>query len=140
MCRALHDGGYVFGAVEADAALWLPQSRPRLFLIASRPPVAGAGEGADPFHSPRIRAAHGALPDDLKAGWVWWRLSAPPRRNTDLAALLQPDDAVAWLDEDKAAALLNLLSPLHRAGWTQPRPLASGASAPPTAVSGSRTM
>jgi DNA (cytosine-5)-methyltransferase 1 len=115
VCRALHDGGYVFGAVEADAALWLPQSRPRLFLIASRRPVAGAGDGADPFHSPRIRAAHAALPDDLKAGWVWWRLAAPPRRNTDLAALLQPDDAVDWLENEKTAALLDLLSPLHRA-------------------------
>ncbi|MFN3815853.1 DNA cytosine methyltransferase [Brevundimonas sp.] len=115
VCRALHDGGYAFGAVEADAALWLPQSRPRLFLIASRRPVAGAAEATEPFHSTRIRAAHGALADDLKAGWVWWRLTAPPRRNTDLAALLQPDDAVDWLEDDKATALLGLLSPLHRA-------------------------
>ena len=115
VCRALHDGGYVFGAVEADAALWLPQSRPRLFIIASRQPVEGAGVGAEPFHSGRIRAAHGALPDDLKAGWVWWRLAAPPRRNADLAAVLQPDDAVDWLDESGAGALLDLLSPLHRA-------------------------
>ena len=115
VCRALHEGGYVFGAVEADAALWLPQSRPRLFIIASRQPVEGAAEGAEPFHSGRIRAAHGVLPDDLKAGWVWWRLAAPPRRNADLAAVLQPDDAVDWLDESGAGALLDLLSPLHRA-------------------------
>jgi DNA (cytosine-5)-methyltransferase 1 len=114
VCRALHDGGYGFGAVEADAALWLPQSRPRLFLIASRRPVADSGEGADPFHSARIRAAYAALPDDLKTGWVWWRLAAPPRRNTDLAALLQPDDTVDWLDEARTTALLDLLSPLHR--------------------------
>ena len=115
VCRALHDGGYVFGAVEADASLWLPQSRPRLFIIASRQPVEGAVEGAEPFHSGRIRAAHGVLPDDLKAGWVWWRLAAPPRRNADLAAVLQPDDAVDWLDESRAEALLDLLSPLHHA-------------------------
>ena len=115
VCRALHEGGYVFGAVEADAALWLPQSRPRLFIIASRQPVEGAAEGAEPFHSGRIRAAHGVLPDDLKAGWVWWRLAAPPRRNADLAAVLQPDDAVEWLDEADTEALLDLLSPLHRA-------------------------
>ncbi|MEH6665087.1 MAG: DNA cytosine methyltransferase [Brevundimonas sp.] len=115
VCRALRDGGYAFGAVEADAVLWLPQSRPRLFLIASRAPVAGGVPAGDPFHSARIRAAHAALPDDLKAGWVWWRLDAPPRRNTDLAALLQPESSVDWLDEDRAAALLDLLSPLHRA-------------------------
>lgn len=115
VCRALHEGGYVFGAVEADAALWLPQSRPRLFIIASRHPVESAGEGAEPFHSGRIRAAHAALPGDLKAGWVWWRLSAPPRRNAVLAAVLQTDDAVDWLDESRAEALLDLLSPLHRA-------------------------
>ncbi|MFN4295359.1 MAG: DNA cytosine methyltransferase [Brevundimonas sp.] len=115
VCQALHDGGYVFGAVEADAALWLPQSRPRLFIIASREPVAGGEEGEHPFHTGRIRAAQAALPDELKAGWIWWRLAAPARRNTDLAALLQPDQSAGWLDETSAAALLDLLSPLHRA-------------------------
>lgn len=116
VCRALHDGGYAFGAVEADAALWLPQSRPRLFIIASREPGAPGGTApVQPFHSARIKAAHDALPDDLKAGWVWWRMAAPARRNLDLAALLEPDDAVTWLDDARSAALLDLLAPLHRA-------------------------
>lgn len=116
VCRALHDEGYVFGAVEADAALWLPQSRPRLFIIAARNAGNLVGPApAEPFHSARIRGAHAALPEDLKAGWAWWRLAAPPRRNTDLDAMLEPDEAADWLDEPKARALLDLLSPLHRA-------------------------
>lgn len=115
VCRALDDGGYVFGALEADAALWTPQSRPRLFIVAARDSGLVAGPGpSDPFHSGRVRAAHAGLPQDLKAGWRWWRLAAPPRRNGDLAALLEPDDQVAWLDDERCAALLDLLSPLHR--------------------------
>lgn len=115
VCRALHEGGYVFGAIEADAALWTPQSRPRLFIIAARGSAeAAAAEPADPFHSARIRAAQAALPDALKDGWRWWRLSAPLRRNADLAALLEPDGEVQWLDDARTRALLALLSPLHR--------------------------
>ena len=56
-----------------------------------------------------------AAPVAPSTGWVWWRLAVPPRRNADLAAVLQPDDAVDWLDESGAGALLDLLSPLHRA-------------------------
>ncbi|HEY0052632.1 MAG TPA: DNA cytosine methyltransferase, partial [Caulobacteraceae bacterium] len=34
LCRALAEAGYAYGALEIDAALWTPQSRPRLFVIA----------------------------------------------------------------------------------------------------------
>lgn len=115
VCRALHEGGYVFGAVEADAALWTPQSRPRLFIIAARDDDANVpGDPAPPFHSARVCAAQAGLPEDLKAGWRWWRLNAPARRNADLHTVLEPDDQVSWLSDTKNAALLDMLSPLHR--------------------------
>ena len=41
--------------------------------------------------------------------------AAPAARNTDLAALLEPDDAVAWHAPDKTAALLALMAPQHLA-------------------------
>jgi DNA (cytosine-5)-methyltransferase 1 len=34
ICQCLTDGGYKFGAIVADAVLFTPQSRPRLFIIA----------------------------------------------------------------------------------------------------------
>ena len=54
---ALAAQGYRFGALEIDAAAFVPQSRPRIFVIATqRPPPAGL-TGASPFHTRAVRAA-----------------------------------------------------------------------------------
>lgn len=116
VCTVLAEAGYRVGALEIDAGLWLPQSRPRLFVIAMKdmdaPAVARPG---GPFHSPRLVAAHAALPEATKAAWRWWALTPPPRRNLDLASILIPDAEADWLDDGQTEALLALTAPLHRA-------------------------
>lgn len=113
LCRALAGRGYSFGALEIDAAAFLPQSRPRVFVVASRDARPDlTGEGA--FHTPAVRAAFEALPHDLKTHWRWWRLPRPAPRNTDLSALLEPDDTVDWRSDTDTARLLSLMSPTHR--------------------------
>lgn len=116
VCDVMAGAGYRVGALEMDAVHWLPQSRPRLFVVAMKG-VAGpeAAGPVPPFHSPRLVVAQAALPAATRAAWAWWRLSAPPRRNLDLENLLEPDAACAWLDETRTAALLDLTAPLHRA-------------------------
>jgi DNA (cytosine-5)-methyltransferase 1 len=111
---ALTARGYRFGALEIDAATVLPQSRPRVFVIAARDAPVGL-TGDSPFHTRAVRAAQAALPADVAANWIWWRLAAPPARNTDLAAVLEPDDAVAWHSPEQTARLTQLMGPLHRA-------------------------
>jgi DNA (cytosine-5)-methyltransferase 1 len=118
LCQALGDQGYRFGAVEIDAALFLPQSRPRLFVVATLVEVAPdlvAARPALPFHTPRTVAAHARLPAELQALWIWWALATPPLRNTDLASLLEPDDAVAWRTPAQTTQMLADLAPAHRA-------------------------
>ncbi|MHB8285081.1 MAG: DNA cytosine methyltransferase [Caulobacteraceae bacterium] len=118
LCQALSDQGYRFGAVEIDAALFLPQSRPRLFVVATHADVAPglvADRPALPFHTARTVAAHARLPAELQASWVWWALATPPRRNTDLASLLEPDHAVAWRTPEQTARMLADLAPAHLA-------------------------
>lgn len=116
ICSALTRAGYRVGALEIDARLWLPQSRPRLFIIATRglatpcTPVPMA-----PFHTPRLIAAQARLSAEVRAAWVWWSLMPPPQRNTDLAALLVPDAQAEWLDSAGTESLLALSAPLHRA-------------------------
>ena len=61
-----------------------------------------------------VEEARAHLPPVLQALWIDWRLPAPPRRNLDLAALLEPDDAVAWRSEAETAALIGLMDDLHR--------------------------
>jgi DNA (cytosine-5)-methyltransferase 1 len=117
--------GYRFGAVEVDAAAFLPHSRPRVFVVAARrpvPPHLAGPPGA--FHSPAIRQAHGRLPPRLRTAWVWWRLTAPAPRNARLADLLQPDAAVRWRTAAQTRALLAQMNPLHRARLDAP--LAAG--------------
>jgi DNA (cytosine-5)-methyltransferase 1 len=115
VCAALAEGGRRVGALEIDAAHWLPQSRPRLFVLALRGDAAPDQPGpGGPFHTPRLVAAHARLPEAIRANWAWWRLEAPPRRNPDLAALLEPDEAVDWFAPAAVDHALGLLSPAHR--------------------------
>ena len=125
--EALAAQGYVFGALEIDAAAFLPQSRPRVFVIATRAPPPPALTGDSPFHTRAVRAAAEALPEALARRWVWWRLAAPPTRNTDLAALLEPDPAVTWHAPAQTARLLDLMAPLHRERLTAQAGRAVGA-------------
>jgi DNA (cytosine-5)-methyltransferase 1 len=113
--QALADAGYVFGALEIDAAYFVPQSRPRVFVVAWRgePPAGLIGDS--PFQTRAVRQAYGRLPAQVAKAWVWWGLTAPPRRNTDLAALLEDDRAVTWDAAERTAAWLDQMSPLHRA-------------------------
>ena len=115
LCAALAAQGYAFGALEVDAARFLPQSRPRVFVIATREPPPADLAGDSPFQTRAVRAAAVGLPPDLAARWIWWRAPEPPARNTDLAALLEPDEAVAWRTPAQTARLIALMGPLHRA-------------------------
>ncbi len=115
LCGALAARGYRFGALEIDAARFTPQSRPRVFVVATREPIPPALVGDSPFRTRAVQEAKARLPADLAALWIDWRGEAPGTRNTDLASLLEPDDAVAWHEPRTTDDLLALMGPLHRA-------------------------
>lgn len=114
LCRALAEQGYDFGALEIDAAHFAPQSRPRVFVIATRSPPPPGLVGESPFHTRAVREAQARLPADLSERWIWWCGQAPAVRNDDLASLLEPDDVVAWHEPAGTARLLDLMAPKHR--------------------------
>lgn len=114
----LHGGGYAFGALVADGALFTPQSRPRLFVIGVRkglaiPPYV-KGEGASIWHSAAVRTAHAALPAALRRAWVWWAMRAPDMRETRLEDLIEDDAAVDWHGEAETLHLIGLMSEANR--------------------------
>ena len=113
--EALAGQGYSFGALEIDAAAFLPQSRPRVFVVATREPPAADLRGPSPFQTRAVQAAAAALPPTLADRWIWWRTSTPASRNSDLAAFLESDEAVAWHAPERTARWLALMAPLHRA-------------------------
>ena len=117
--QAFADCGYRCGAMEIDARHFLPQSRPRVFVVAVRDGLAlpegltlDGAQGA--FHSDRIRAAHARLPRSLQQDWIWWSLPQPATPNASLAELIDTEDTTATLrvDHDR---LLALMADSHRA-------------------------
>ena len=75
--------GYRFGALEIDAAAFLPQSRPRAFVIAARDRATRSRPRRRARPRPaRCARAQARLPAALQARWIWWRL--------DRAAAPQP--------------------------------------------------
>jgi DNA (cytosine-5)-methyltransferase 1 len=110
ICRALGEQGYRFGAIELDAAGFVPQSRRRIFILAAREAI----ESAPATESAAVRQARERLPADLRAQWAHWPTSPPPRRNADLAAVLEPDDAVAWHAPAQTGRLVSLMDRSHR--------------------------
>ncbi len=117
LLHALADLGYRAGALEIDAAAFTPQSRPRLFIIAARNPPAHLMHAGpmEPFHTTALRNVVARLPERLRKKFVWWRLDAPPKRNTRLADLLEDDASVTWRSEEETARLVEQMSPLQRA-------------------------
>jgi len=113
VCAALNGEGYRFGVVEADAASFLPQSRRRILIVGAR--TSAPASGASPGETPAVRQARESLPAALRASWIRWAPPAPRGRNLDLAALLQPDDAVAWDEPGRTRRLLALMDARHRA-------------------------
>jgi DNA (cytosine-5)-methyltransferase 1 len=111
LCRALADQGYRFGAIEIDAALFLPQSRRRIVIVACR--TAPAGSPSAP-RTDAVAQAHARLPADLRRLWIDWPAPTAPLRNADLAAMLEPDHAVAWQSPEATARLLSLMDARNR--------------------------
>lgn len=119
ICDALRDGGYKFGALVVDAVLFVPQSRPRLLVVAVRDgvlvPGALCGDGpARAFCPPALRNAFNRLPADLRQNWIWWRLPTPPARNTGFSDLLEeaPEDVV-WHTPAETRKLLGMMSEIN---------------------------
>lgn len=111
LVSALDALGYRVGALTIDAALFTPQSRQRLFLVAARAVPASliAAGPSEPFHSSALRHAVAQLPTGSRKRFVWWRLEAPPSRNTSFGDLL--DGQATWDSPQQTAALLALMSP-----------------------------
>jgi DNA (cytosine-5)-methyltransferase 1 len=103
--------GYRAGALVIDAVHFVPQSRPRLFIVAVHDAcdLPDNGGPSEPWHTKRIRAACAELPASLRRRWIWWSLPDPPARRRHLADIVEstPD----WHDAFETDRLLSMMSP-----------------------------
>jgi DNA (cytosine-5)-methyltransferase 1 len=119
ICRTFADAGYRAGALVVDAELFVPQSRPRLFVIGVRhdagiPDGLLGAEPNSPYHPRALRRAIEALPQAMQQAHLWWNLPLPRRRAMSFADLIeeQPQD-VEWHTQAQTKRLLDLMSPLN---------------------------
>jgi DNA (cytosine-5)-methyltransferase 1 len=124
ICRALRDGGYRYGPLVVDAALFVPQSRPRLFVLAVRDDLGIPGHllrdgPALPFHPHTLCSAHDRLPDALKRQWMWWKLPMPRGRTLDLPDIIEDSpSSVEWHTGAETKTLLGMMSDVNLAKVT----------------------
>jgi DNA (cytosine-5)-methyltransferase 1 len=117
---ALNNGGYRFGVVVMDAVRFVPQSRPRLFVVAVKEgwtvPEGLTQAQPDPlWHPANLVGAYGKLPARLKKLWLWWRLPAPPSRKAKFADIVDDEpQGIKWHAPAETRRLLALMSPLNR--------------------------
>lgn len=116
LVHALDSLGYRVGALEIDAALFTPQSRARLFIVATRrvPAELTLPGPISPFHTQALRNVVARLPEGLRKRFVWWRLDAPPTRNTRLADVIDDSATQNWNSDEQTERLLSQMSPLQR--------------------------
>ena len=121
ICHALAASGYRVGALVIDAALFVPQSRPRLFVIGVHgavgiDPALLAPGPVEPFHTRRLCAAAASMDGPSRDAWLWWNLPAPPHRNSTFADVIEDDPAsVGWHGPAETERLLSLMSPANLA-------------------------
>jgi len=116
----LNQLGYFVDPFVLDAKWFVPQSRPRLFVVASRLPTNGEDLRPSLIRASRIRPT--LLTDFIRAHpdirWSLRGLPEPPRKSSlSLADILDEldDDAHEWWPEDRAQYLYNQMSARHRA-------------------------
>jgi DNA (cytosine-5)-methyltransferase 1 len=112
ICRALEQCDYRFGAVVIDAALFLPQSRKRMFMVAVRDdveiPDALISHSPKIFHSDILTRAHRNYLDVPPHRWIWWDPKPPSVKVPDLIQLL--DSQASWHGHQQTVELLELMS------------------------------
>jgi DNA (cytosine-5)-methyltransferase 1 len=119
--RLLYEGGYSAGAIVVDASLFLPQSRPRIFIIAIN----------DNLKIPKSLLQNSPTPDvlfprrlievvykndqNLLDKWIWWKLPIPRSRNISLQDIIEWDNTdIDWHTSEQTDYLFQLMNSNHR--------------------------
>lgn len=120
LCESLAALEMQFGPLVIDARQFLPQSRPRVFLVAVDSRVDCSllvNQEADetaPWFPKAVRSAYEKLPDALRASWRWWKLPEPSCSITPVEDVVEETPtSVDWHMPDDTARLLGMMTPVN---------------------------
>jgi DNA (cytosine-5)-methyltransferase 1 len=119
LCEAVASLGMQFGALVIDARWFVPQSRPRIFLIAvdesADCSALSAGRPPAVWAPAALLKASERLPDELKTRWRWWQLPVPVSAPAAAAGLLEEEPAlVEWHTPEQTRTLLEMMNGVNR--------------------------
>lgn len=120
LASEIAESGFHVGAMVIDAVRFVPQSRPRLFVVATRdglsiPSEPLLTEPTQTWHPASLVRAFRLLPGEVQEKWVWWNLPTPSQRATELSDVIESDPrGVAWHSRAVTRRLLDMMSPLNR--------------------------
>ena len=104
---ALVERGYNCGAIVLNASYFVPQSRPRVFVIAVSNeciiPAELTGDGPCWLHNKAAAELGRSLP-----GWIWWKTEKPANRTETVKDIVEEN---APFDKD---SVLRLIPEKHR--------------------------
>ena len=122
-CCAVAELGYYLDAMIIDAKHFVPQSRPRLFIIGVMPemlpPDRRDYKNWCAEMERRNSAAGKKLYETMKAtqlvtGWIAFQLPALPPVRNNIAVCINVDNEQAWWSEEEITKHLNRTSKPHR--------------------------
>lgn len=116
---AIANSGFRVGAMVIDAVRFVPQSRPRLFIVAIRdglslPSEQICGHHNSIWHPASLVRAVRQLPESIRDKWVWWHLPLPGPREAELADVVESEPCgVVWHSRSETRRLLSMMSPVN---------------------------
>jgi DNA (cytosine-5)-methyltransferase 1 len=119
ICAALNEANYRFGAMVIDASLFLPHSRPRLFIIALHrdceiPDELMLSNCKSTFHTKQLIKAYDILSEEEKNNWIWWSVPTPTKKVEKFIDILEEDSNIEkWDSPHKTQALLRMMSDIN---------------------------
>lgn len=112
----LSDAGYRFGAMMIDAVHFVPQSRPRVFIVAVHPTVELSQQLVSqtpltPWHPERMVTAFNGLSAKAQELWLWWNLPLPDKRLITFTDIIDEEPVgVKWDSPEKTKLLLSMMT------------------------------
>ncbi len=121
-CRSIAGLGYYLDALLVDAKHFLPQSRPRLFIIGILPEIMPADSQTPDAWEAEMARRNGAVgkklyeaikATKLSTGWVARHIPSLPSVKSNIACLIDKDDDQSWWNEEEVDKHLRRTSESH---------------------------
>lgn len=116
IATTLASEGYHFGAIIINASLFVPQSRPRLFVVAVDrsvwiPESSRSDAPSELWHPKALVKAYSNLPKNVQSKWIWWDMPRPKARRKAFSDLIEDHPTgVEWHSAEETKKLLGMMS------------------------------